>query len=156
MSTFTNEKFRITVRIPHFGSIGTVAFLKFLAFSEPVANKEAGGGETPQYKDVTFEFRHEYQTFTFLHTLKKTFHPDFFTTKSETVTEFDSSWEHLWEHLAAMVKAHDLHHEMSDDHRVWQSGQAELKAIKTLADKLAIIDRERVCGMVRGIYKLTA
>jgi hypothetical protein len=152
MSTFTNEKFRITVRIPHFGSIGTVAFLKFLTFSEPVVNKEDGGDKTPQYKDVMFEFRHEYQTFTFLHTLKKTFHPDFFTAKSEKVVEFDSSWEHL----AAMVKAHDLHHEMSDDNRVWQSGQSELKAIKTLANKLAIIDRERVRGMVKGIYKLTA
>lgn len=155
MSTFTNEKFRVTVRIPHFGSIGTVAFLKFLAFSEPVTNTEAGGGgdiHIPQYRDVTFEFRHEYQTFPFLHTLKKTFHPDFLTTKSEKVAEFDSSWEHL----AAMVKAHDLHHEMSDDHRVWQSGHVELKAIKTLADKLAIIDRERVRNMVKGIYKLTA
>ena len=151
MSTFTNEKFRITVRIPHFGSIGTVAFLKFLAFSEPVAVK-SDSVKSPQYKDVTFEFRHEYQTFTFLSALKKTFHADFFTTKSETVAEFDSSWEHL----AAMVKAHDLHHEMSDDHRVWQSGQAELKAIKTLADKLAIIDRERVRNMVKGIYRLSA
>ena len=152
MSTFTNEKFRITVRIPHFGSIGTIAFLKFLAFSEPVANKEVDSGKTTQYKDVTFEFRHEYQTFTFLHTLNKTFHPDFFTTKSETVAEFDSSWEHL----SAMVKAHDLHHEMSDDYRVWQSGQIELKSIKNLANKLAIIDRERVRNMVKGIYRLPA
>ena len=153
MSTFTNEKFRVTVRIPHFGSIGTVAFLKFLAFSEPVTNTEAGGGgDIPQYRDVTFEFRHEYQTFPLLHTLKKTFHPDFLTTKSEKVAVFDSSWEHL----AAMVKNHDLHHAMSDDHRVWQSGQAELAAIKTLANKLAIIDRARVRRMVDGIYKLTA
>lgn len=152
MSTFTNKKFRITVRIPHFGSIGTVVFLKFLAFSEPVANEGGADVKMPKYRDVTFEFRHEYQTFTFLNTLKKTFHPDFFTTKSETVAEFDSSWEHL----AAMVKDHDLHHEMSDDHREWQNGQSELKAIKTLANKLAIIDRERVRGMVKGIYKLTA
>jgi hypothetical protein len=140
----------VTVQIPYFGSTGTIEYLQFLAKSTPKIEKE-WTGKTPTYRAVVFEFLHECQATTFVSSLNETFHPNFLSHALRDVPMFKSSWQLLEE----MVKAHDVHHEMSDDHRVWQSGQAELRAIKDLANKLAIIDKERVRGMVKGIFKIT-
>lgn len=149
MSLFTNEIWRVCVTIPHFGSTGTIGFLTFLAFKTPV--EEAKGlGRASKFVTVVFDFDLECQATTFTKSLNATFHPDFLAHYTEKRARFDSCWAHL----EAMVKNHDVYHEMSDDHRVWQSGQAELQSIKRLANKLAIIDKERVRGMVKGIFKL--
>lgn len=148
MNAFLNKKWVTTVRIPFFGSTGTLDYLKFLSFVSPKdTNRNCGKSQ----REVTFEFVHEYQANNFTVALVRTFNPSFIEFATDCVPMFNSSWEHL----EAMVKAHDLYHEMSDDHRVWQSGQAELTAIKNLANKLAIIDKERVRGIVKRIFKIT-
>lgn len=147
MSTFLNKKWVTTVRVPFLGSTGTLEYLKFLSFKDPKDTKrECGNGQ----REVTFEFVHEYQANNFTMALAKTFNSDFIEFATDCAPIFDSSWEHL----KAMCKAHDFHHEMSDDHRVWQNGQWELQQIKNLADKLATVDKSGVQQIVKGIYKL--
>ena len=147
MSTFLNKKWVTTVRIPSFGSTGTLEYLKFLSF---VASKDTNRDCGKSQREVEFEFVHEYQATNFTVALAKTFNPSFIEYATESRPLFNSCWEHL----EAMCKAHDFYHEMSDDHRVWLNGQHELKQIKQLADKLAIIDKDRVQQIVTGIYKL--
>lgn len=151
MSIFDNSKWIVTIQIPHFGSTGTIEFLKFLSFKQPIeTSRNPSRGLVPVHRIVKFEFSHEYQAMSFTNALDKTFHPKFLT----HTTEKDFLHANPWDQLEAMVKGHDLYHQMSDDHRVWQSGQAELRAIENLANKLAIIDKERVRDMVKGIFKL--
>ena len=152
MSLFTNEKWQITVRIPHFGSAGTVEFLRFLAVSAPKEDVRGGAlrGTIPTHRTVMFEFAQEVSLTAFVRSIEKIFKSDYLSYNCVKLVRFNSSWEHL----EAMVKGHDVFHQMSDDHRVWQNGQSELLAIKNLANKLAIIDKERVREIVKGIYKL--
>lgn len=147
MNTFLNKKWVTTVRIPSFGSTGTLEYLKLLAFMVPKdTNRNCGKSQ----REVEFEFDNEYQATNFTVALVKTFNPSFIEHATESRPVFNSSWEHL----EAMCKAHDFSHEMSDDYRVWQNGQCELEQIKKLADELAITDKVRVQQIVKGIYKL--
>jgi hypothetical protein len=152
MSLFTNEKWQVTVTVPYFGSTGTIEFLRFLAASAPKELPRSRGLAIPKTREIVFEFAQEVSMLAFIRSIAKTFNPTFLTYGWVKLKRFDNEWDQL----EAMVKGHDVYHEMSDDHRVWQSGQAELRTIKDLANKLAIIDKERVREMVKGIYKLTA
>lgn len=147
MSTFLNKKWVTTVRVPFFGSTGTLEYLKFLAAATP---KDTGRKCGNSQREVKFEFPIEYRATNFTVALVKTFNSDFIEFATECVPVFDSCWDHL----KAMCKEHDFYHEMSDDHRVWQNGQWELQQIKKLADKLAVVDKEGVQKIVKGIYKL--
>jgi hypothetical protein len=153
MNTFLNKKWLVRVKIPLFGSTGTLKYLEFLAFKPGVEitvktpKKNYIRGDK---REFAFEFDHEYQSDTFTKTLVKTFNSNFLEFSTECKPVFDNDWEHLRE----MCKSHDLHHEMSDDHRVWQNGQFELEQIKKLAQKLTAVDKVRVQQMVSGIYTL--
>lgn len=142
------QVYTVTIVYPQFGSIGTLQYLEFLAHSkgkqDPVLNKKYRKSHTCV---VEFEFMFDYQVATFTKELNKIFNPSYLTVSIASKNRFNSDWDEF----ENMVNTHDRYYDYSDDHRVWAAGDENLKRIRDFANKLRLIDNERVDAILKRL-----
>jgi hypothetical protein len=151
-----NQKFQVAVLIPTFGSIFTIQYLTSMAIYKPIADGYHIPDEfkhlktyKPSHKFVIYEFLHSQSAVEFTTKLAQIFNSNFLTFSSREIPRFADDWEFLEQ----LVKTHDVYYEMSDDHRVWSAGQAQLNQIKSLSEKLKLIDGNRVAAIIEPVFK---
>jgi hypothetical protein len=132
----------VTVRIPSIGHTATVDYLNRLVFTNPgvvTMRRQIRNFVLVEYTFPTDGWAIK----SFLKNLTAIFTPDFLSYTTKDVPMFQSDWD-LFAHL---LESMDWYYSFSDDHRVWVAGEAKLKEINLLAEKLSTIDNKRVVEM---------